>query len=284
MIFLSCSTTRRFLLPITTDHQVSVQDYNDHITNGLKDWKYRHKRNRLESFIKHFEFCARSSESHTSALMAKSEVFIMLSRAYYLLANNHVSDLSESKGFWESGAYWAERSLYTNSKFERAVGEYGEYIGALKYVKKSEVGALYWYLANIGKWAKNSGIATSLKYLKLTKAFLKRIQKFDSNFYYSGTDRYWGAYYSVIPFFAGGDLKKSRYYFKRSLKKSPNYLGTKLLYAELYLKKNKMWKAYEKTLKEIVNCKLDESSEIYSENFLEKKKAEVLLTAYQSDY
>ncbi len=279
LIFFSCASSPKYRGSILTDspnHEhldISEEDFNSHVAKGFENWKLRHKKGNLESFIKHFEFCARSSKQYSSYLINRYKMYEMLARGYYLLGNNHTNIESQQKQFWEEGAAWAERALYTNANFKRAVGQYGEFVPALKFIKKKEVGALYWYIANIGKWAKSSGIATSLKYLRLLKEMVRKIQHYNPKYFYSAADRYWGAYYSFIPFFAGGNMKKSRYHFERSLKVSPEYLGTKVLYAELYALKQRDSKLFNKLLNDVIDAKLNPKSDIYPENILEQQRA-----------
>ncbi|MCB9095016.1 MAG: hypothetical protein H6621_08120 [Halobacteriovoraceae bacterium] len=277
MLLISCGSIPYFSSLDAESLEMSADEYTDHINKGLVQWKLRHQRPQLESFIKHFEFCARSSKTYTSAILEPYKIYEMLARGYYFLANYHVDKFELKKEYYERGAYWAEKALYTNEKFKLAVGEYGEYIPALKFLRKKELGAIYWYLANIGKWAKNSGIATSLKYLKLIRSMLRRIVDFDPNFYYGSVYRYWGAYYAVIPTFAGGDLNKSKRYFLKSIKIGPDYLSTRVMYAENYALKNRDSKLFKSILKTVVDTKLDPNSEIYSENFMEAKRAQELL-------
>jgi hypothetical protein len=261
---------------------LSVTEYNEHVIKGLQDWKQRHIKSKLESSIKHLEFCAQSINQYPSQLISHYKILETLSRAYYLLGNNHVDFLEEQKELWETGAHWAEKALYTNEDFKNGVVEYGEYVPALKYVKKQEIGALYWYIANIGKWAKNSGIATSLKYIKLIKEMIRRIRFFEPDYFYAGIDRYWGGYYSLIPLFAGGNLKKSQSFFKSSIRKAPEYLGTKVLYAEYYAQKAGKEQLFLSLLKDVYQAELNKDSPVYPENILEKKRAHKLLRDHAS--
>lgn len=277
LLVASCANAPSFLLTNRESMDITIEEYNAHLVKGIADWKMRHKKSKLERFIKHFEFCARSSVRHISSVMSYNEILSTLSRGYYLLANNHERHLTMKKRYWETGAFWAEKALFLNPRFKKAVGEYGEYVPALKYTKSSQTHAMYWYLANIGKWAKNSGIATSLKYLKLIKAMIARIKHFDAKFFHGAVPRYWGAYYALIPIFAGGDLRKSKWYFERSLKIAPKYLGTRVLYAQSYALKVRNKVLYRRLLQGVVAYELDPESDIYSENILEKNKAKKLL-------
>src|SRR5690606_9638473 len=87
---------------------------------------------------------------------------------------------------------------------------------------------------------------------------------------------YWGGFYAVAPGIAGGSMKKSKKNFKKAMEMAPEYLGTKVLYAELYLTEEKEKKEFKEVLLEVVGAP-NGPAEIVPENMLEKKKAERLL-------
>ena len=68
------------------------------------------------------------------------------------------------KKYWEMGTSYGEKAMATNSAFAKAMKNEGKVEDHLDKLGKREVGAMYWTAANLGKWAKNSGIATTLKY------------------------------------------------------------------------------------------------------------------------
>jgi len=278
-IFSSCaSSPKHFLLTSKeTIEGLGLDEFNKHLKQGLSAWKKRHHKSELEDFIKHFELCARAPQELSSQILRRYKVYEMLSRGYYLLAYYHESDLGLRKKHWQTGAYWAEKGLYTNEKFKNGVAKYGEYASALKYLTSKELGSIYWYLANIGMWAKNSGVGTSIKYIRLIKAMIRKIEKHNPKFFYGGTARFWGGYYAVIPPFAGGDLVKSRRYFEKSMKIAPEYLGTKVLFANIYALKMRDRELFINSLQKVINADVSKAKAIIPENILEKKSAQALL-------
>lgn len=278
LLILSCSSTNDFR--VNSDRsgtKISFQDYEETIAEGLRLWKNRYRKSSLLKFIDKFESCAGASEDYDSQILSRYKIYERLGRAYYLLGYNHQKDLSKSKKSWQKGASWSEKALYTNNNFKEAVGKFGEFTAALPKVQDHQVGALYWYLANIGMWSKNSGVSTTLKYIKLIKSMLKRISQTDPNYHYGGLDRYRGAYFAVLPSYAGGNIRKSRDHFIKSLRVGPEYLGTKVLYAMIYALKTKNKALFKKLLTEVVESPAVHDPDTRAENLLEKKKATILL-------
>ncbi len=121
------------------------------------------------------------------------------------------------------------------------------------------------------------GFTTLLKYKDMIKTTMDTVLKIAPTYYHGAADRYLGAYYSKTPSFAGGDMKKSKEHFDASLKRAPNYFGTKVLMAEFYAKKEDDRALFEKLLKEVIGGDPNATAEISPENKIEQRKAKALM-------
>jgi hypothetical protein len=181
------------------------------------------------------------------------------------------------KKYWEMGTSFGEKAMATNIKFKEAMEKEGAKVeDNLDLLSSRELSAIYWTASNLGKWAKNSGIATTLKYKTLIKKLISKVESIDRTFFYYAPDRYWGAFFAIAPGFAGGDMDESKKRFERNLKEAPTYLGTKVLYADYYMVKKDDKKKFKKLLNEVIHSNVKDSN-IFSENFIEKLKAKKLL-------
>ena len=61
----------------------------------------------------------------------------------------------------------------------------------------------------------------------------------DENYFFAGPHRYFGAMYGLAPGFAGGDMDKSREHFEKAIALAPNYLGSRVLYLEVWAQKGR---------------------------------------------
>jgi hypothetical protein len=206
------------------------------------------------------------------------EPLTYLTRGYYFLADAHLPDGAQKKETYELAAAYGEKAMATNDDFRKSVAGGKSVEESLGALTAQEVPAIYWSAASLGKWAKASGIAAALKYKTRIKAMIERVEKLQPDYFYGATARYWGGYYAVAPSFAGGDLKKSRSNFDKSLKAAPEYLGTRVLMAEVYATKTQDRKLFEALLKEVLSSTEDRHPELGPENTWEKKKAQRLLT------
>ena len=74
-------------------------------------------------------------------------------------------------------------AMATNPEFKKRVIDNGEKIeDVLKYLTKKEIESIYWTVSNLGKWGKNSGIATVLKYKTRIKNMINRVGELDKTF------------------------------------------------------------------------------------------------------
>lgn len=206
------------------------------------------------------------------------DVLIHLARGYYLLADAHETEKEKKIATWEIGTSWGEQAMAMDLEFKEAMTKGIAPEVAAQHLSSVYTGAIYWTAANLGKWAKNSGISAALKYKNRIKAFIERVEQLSPDFFNSAPARYWGGFYAVAPSFAGGDMKKSKASFEKSIANSPQYLGTKVLMAELYYTKTSEKDAFTKILNEVLASPDDLAKDLIPENILEKAKATKLLS------
>lgn len=234
-------------------------------------WNQRHNKKDLIASLEEWKKLAATQARDVDTL-------VHLARGYYLLADAHETEKDKKIATWEIGTSWGEQAMASDSHFKEAVAKGVAPEVAAQDLSNVYAGAIYWTAANLGKWAKNSGISAALKYKNRIKAYIERVEQLSADYFHSAPARYWGGFYAVAPSFAGGDMKKSKASFEKSMTNSPNYLGTKVLMAELYYTKTSEKDAFVKILNEVLNTPDDISKELMSENMLEKEKAKRLLS------
>jgi len=234
---------------------------------ALKLWEARDDQHSLEGALSKFEM---AHETFPEDL----EILEFLARGYFVLGELHQTiEESKKKSFEKSRAY-GEKGLMLNPEYKKYAS--GDLEKAIDKLTEKEVPLLFWSAASLGKWAKLNGIMSSLKYKGQILASIKRVEKLKPDFFYGAVPRYWGGFYAVAPSIAGGDMDKSKKNFKKAMEMAPEYLGTKTLYAELYLVKEEDKKEFKKQLEEVIAAPKGPAA-IAPENMLEKRKAEMLL-------
>lgn len=254
----------------TTQMNLSASEQKALLKETMPLWDKRFETESLQEALSKFEILHSSNPNDL-------ETLIYLTRGYYFLADAHLDNPDLKRVNFEKATSFGELAMATNEAFKKQVSSGKSVEEAMTVLTKKEVPAMYWTAASLGKWAKAAGIATQLKYKGRIKALIQQVEKLEPDYFFSAPARFWGAFYAVAPSFAGGDLNKSKVYFEKSLKQSPEYLGTKVLLAEVYLTKKGDKKEFEKALKEVLSSNEDKHKMIGPENAMEKKKAERLL-------
>jgi hypothetical protein len=254
----------------TTSVSMSSTEMKSVKEKALYGWKERVSKDSLQSSLSSFEKLHAADPENL-------ETLIYLTRGYYFLADSHIDNMDEKIKTYEKAANFGEKAMATNAAFSDSVKSGKKVEEAVSVLGVQEVPAIYWTAASLGKWAKATGIAAALKYKTRIKAMIERVEKLQPTYFFGAPARYWGGFFAVAPSFAGGDMKKSKIQFDKSLKMAPEYQGTKVLMADVYFTKVGKKAEFEKILKEVLASKHDNHPEIGPENALEKKKAKRLL-------
>ncbi len=207
------------------------------------------------------------------------DIVVKLTRGWYFLGDAHQSDKQAKLDDWNTAIGWGKKCMALNSDFTAMLekGDEDE-ASAVSVTTADDIPCMYWMATALGKWAKLNGIAKSLKHLPTVKAFIGKVSADAPDYYYAAGDRYWGAYYAVVPSFAGQDLDKSRAHFEKSIAASPGYLATKVLMAENLAVKKQDKALYEKLLNEVIAADPNAIPAIAPENIIEQAKAKDLLS------
>lgn len=231
-------------------------------------WENRDVQDQLENMLSKLELAHEADKTDR-------EILEMLSQGYFILADHHLTNDDLKKRAYEKGRAWGLKGMELNTAFaEKAKSKSIQ--KAVDKLTEQDVPSIYWTLANTGKWSKLNGIFSSLKYKDEILALLGRVEELRPKFYYSAVPRYWGGFYALAPGIAGGDMNKSKKKFHEAMDNSPEYLGTKVLYAEIYLVKKEDKAGFEKVLKEVIAAEPG-PVELQPENRMEKRKAQRLL-------
>lgn len=197
-----------------------------------------------------------------------------LVRGWYFLGDGHETEKDAKLAAWATAIDWGKKCLAINAEFKGLLekGDEDE-ASAARALTKEDVPCIYWTSSSLGKWAKLTGLTTTLKHLPTVKAYMTRVGELDPTFYYNGPDRYWGAYYSAIPSFAGQDLNKSKEYFDKALAAHGDFLGTHVLLATEWAVKKQDKATFTKELQWVIDAPTESLPEVKPELEAEKRKA-----------
>lgn len=243
------------------------------VAEGDAAWAKRNDRAQLELAIQKWD----------EAVTVKDDdyqTYGKLARACYLLADGWLAFDEGKPGYLETherGFAYAERGLAALSPdFEKRIKAGTNIEEAVKVIGRNGVEHMYWYASNLGKWGNAKGFTTVLKYKDRIFGIVSRVHEVGPDFFYGASDRYFGAFYSIAPPFAGGDVQKSYEHFEASKTKAPYYLGTYNLIAEFYAPKAQNSQAFDEAIAFVLAAPLDAIPGLEPEAEIEKKKAAML--------
>lgn len=240
------------------------------IAEGDALWEQRSDRAALTSAIAKWEAAFQSAPSFDLA--------VRLARGHYFLADGHYAmDPDEDKrdAHYNLGTEWGERAIALGAPEFAAARKEGAKIGlALAKAPPTSIAGFYWWATNLGKWASGEGLMTVLKYKDDVKATIDFVAASDETFFFGAPHRYLGAYNAKAP---GGSLEASEQHFQKAVELAPNYLGTKVLWADYLCTKKRDRATYQRLLEEVVAADPAAEPTIAAENAVEQAKARRLL-------
>lgn len=248
-------------------------------------WAKRGDKAELTKAIAMYEAAVKVESPNLSEEERKEKIantYVRLARAYYFLADGHISveaeddELDDTKmKFYEKGVTAAEKAIALLDP-EFAAKSDSDWQENVKKANTDAIPAFYWYATNLGRWALLEGIATILARKDDVKATMDWMVANDETFFYAAPHRYFGVYHTKVPL-GGGAPEKSLASFDKAIQLAPTYLGTQVLKASAYAVLVGDRELFEKTLTDVVNAPPSNNPDIEPENIQEKKKAKKLL-------
>lgn len=200
-----------------------------------------------------------------------------LTRGWYFYGDAHTDDKDVKVERWAKAIEYGSRCLALNPDIAQRVQQGERERDAVTSATEADVPCLYWTASALGKWGKIQGLSRTLKHLPTVKAYISRAEELNPDFYHYGPARYWGAYYAVLPSFAGQDLEKSAEYFAASIEGAPDYLGTRVLRAEMLAVATENITMFDEDIRFVLDAAEGIGGPVAPENAKEKEKAQSLL-------
>lgn len=277
---LACGTGRQAVweqppetaAPAAAAAAAPADAYQTALDDAKAGWANRGDRASVEKAIA-------ALERATSLKPEDGESLAFLARAYFFLADGHLRhDAAARMATYEKGTAAGERALVAlNPDFRRRVTSGEKVDQAIGVVGSEGLSAMYWYATNLGKWATDKGLAARLGNKDRIYAVMSRVLALDEKYFHGAPHRYFGAYYAILPGFAGRDMNKSKDHFEKALAIAPNYPATRVLYAQWYAVGTQNRPLFDEQLKAVLDAKEDAVPDVAPEIKNEKEKARELL-------
>ena len=235
-------------------------------------WAERDDEDRLKEALAQYEEVIVADPSNRQALER-------LTRGWYFWGDAFTDDKDQKIERWGKAIEWGTKCLSLNEEFAQAIADGKKEKDAVGVATRADVPCLYWTATALGKWGKAQSLSKTLRHLPTVKAYVSRTEELDPSFFNYGPARYWGAYYSALPSFAGRDFDKSAEYFAASIEGAPYYLATRVLRAEMLAVGTGDVALFDADLAHVLEADPDARPEagVTAENVKEQQKAKALM-------
>lgn len=204
---------------------------------------------------------------------------VLLARAYYFKGEG-TTDKDKRLEYYDKGVKAGEAALKTVPAYKEAMEAKEKEENVVKKLGKEDMDALYWTAANLARFAKFASFSKKLAVKSRVRYLWDRVMEVDPDYNYGGVYRFFGGYYALVPSITGEqDPVKSKEMFEKGVQSAPQYLETKVLYAEAYCTHGKVKdrELFRKLLNEVLAAEVSAYDEIGPENEIAKTKAKDLL-------
>lgn len=259
-------------------------DFEALVAEGDAHWENRSERSEVEAAIAAWEAAIHAPmASNGDRRAAAQPVFVKLAHAYYWLAHAHEryadgSTAESMMAIYERGMeYGAQAIALNNDEWRRALLYETPIPDAVVHLTPDDVPAVYWHATNLGRWGLERGIATVLSRVTDIKAMMDRVEAMDPSYYYNATNRYFGVYYTKLPF-GNPDVAQAQARFQECIQRHPEYLETRVLYGYDYVVVTQEREIAEEQLQAVLDADIDAlPAELYPENLNAQRRARQLL-------
>ena len=155
---------------------------------------------------------------------------------------------------------------------------FGTFKRALRKTGKRDIPALFWTAFNWALWANlHRDDPSAIVDIPRIQAMIERVIELDSDYYYGSAHAFRGVIAASRPQALGGDPELARREFAKALGVAPNYLMTKVLFAQYYARQTHDAHLFEGLLNEVLKADDDDLPQQRLANELAKRRARLLL-------
>lgn len=193
---------------------------------------------------------------------------------------------NEADLFYRRGREFGMAALISHLSMKDAFkSPFLEFKAALSRLSKKDVPALFWTAFN---WACYLNLhlddPAAIADLPRIQAMIDRVIELDTNYYYGSAHAFKGILAASRPKMLGGDPSEANREFKEAMRIAPDYLMTKVLYAQYYAKQMQDTALFRDQLNEVIRADVLKLPRQRLANELAKQRASFLLSNIKNSF
>lgn len=149
-----------------------------------------------------------------------------LGTGYYIMAYCYNDTVQDKKANYIKAVQMCERVMYGNPEFKALVDKGEPVWEACRVLGKNDMPAMMNWYQNLGNyWSEclgSFGKVINYYWTKRANRVLERMTAVDEKYYSGNVYFTWAAYYTLVPEFMGGDMKKADEYWNKALAAGPH--------------------------------------------------------------
>lgn len=202
------------------------------------------------------------------------ELLARLSHACYFVAAYISTSPDQRDALYREGQDIALEGMRLDPGFSSVFGETGDETEAALSLDPAYIELLYWYVVNLARELNQESTIIRRGNKARVESLNDRLLALDAGFYYAGPHRIAGAIPTRLP---EGVLADSKAHFETAIGLAPEYLGNRVIYADLYAVSAKDKDLFRTQLEAVLAAPEDTASVIAPENGHARAQAKALL-------
>ena len=239
------------------------------------------------ALIKTFEVLSYGNPNDARALTLLAQAYGQYAFGFFeddiLASQNSEKELLKARYqadlFYRRGKDFGIRALSTKNGMKKVFNSaFPDFKKAVSRLGKKDVPTLFWTAFN---WANYLNLhlddPATIAELPRIEALIDRIIELDDKFYFGSAHAFKGVIIATKPKMLGGNPTAAESEFKRAMDIAPNYLMTKVLFAQYFAKQTQNQALFKNTLTEVIDSTTESKPSEILANKLAKRRARLLL-------
>ena len=202
------------------------------------------------------------------------DLLARISHACYFVATYQTASPDKRDALFREGQDFALEGMRLDPGFAGVFHETGDETEAALSLDPAYVELLYWYVVNLARELDQESTIIRRGNKARVESLNDRLLAMDAGFYYAGPHRIAGAIPTRLP---EGNLAHAKPHFETAIAMAPEYLGNRVVYADLYAVGAKDKALFRAQLEAVLAAPEDPASAIAAENRYARAQAKALL-------
>jgi hypothetical protein len=218
-----------------------------------------------------------SLKAYRSAVRKQRKVPELLARASHacnFVASYQTASADKRDALFREGQDFALEGMRLDPGFAGVYKETGDETEAARSLDPAYIELLYWYVVNLARELNQESTIIRRGNKTRVESLNDRLLAMNAGFHYAGPHRIAGAIPTRLP---EGDLAASKPHFETAISMAPEYLGNRVIYADLYAVRAKDKALFRAQLEAVLAAPVDSASAIAPENRYARAQAKALL-------